>query len=133
MVVLNTFSRCVQETHMVVCGAGRPPARPISLIDLCARSIRIKQALTDGHGKFDLPCPRWLPPGPPRRRARGRRRVAGRGCNGAYGMSGADPVGDNGKVSADGKDGRARTPMAQTGMWVRTFRVGTGMWTRMLR
>jgi hypothetical protein len=59
-------------------------------------------------------------------------------------MSGADPVGDNGKTSADGKDGRAQPPMAQTdiwswtavagtGMWVRTFRAGTGMWERTLR
>jgi hypothetical protein len=59
-------------------------------------------------------------------------------------MSGADHVGDNGKASADGKDGRARTPMVQTGiwaqtevadtgMWARTFRAGTGMWVRTLR
>jgi hypothetical protein len=100
--------------------------------------------LTDGHGKSDLPCPRWLPPGPPRRRASGRRRVAGCGRNGAYGMLGADSVGDNGKASADGKDGRAQTPMAQTGIWARmevagtgmwaqTFRAGTGMWARTLR
>jgi hypothetical protein len=53
-------------------------------------------------------------------------------------MSGADLVGDNGKAGANGKDGRARTPMAQTSMWAwtavagmvilaRTFRVDTGM------
>ena len=33
----------------------------------------------------------------------------------------------------DRKDGRARTPMVQTCMWVRMFRSGTGMWARMLR
>jgi hypothetical protein len=65
--------------------------------------VRVKWALTDCHGKSDLPCPRWLPPGPPRHHA-GRR-----GRNGAYGMSGADPMGDNGKASVDGKDGWART------------------------
>jgi hypothetical protein len=70
--------------------------------------------------------------------------VAGRRRNGAYGMSSTDPVGDNGKASADGKDGQARTPMVQTGiwawtavagtgMWAHTFRAGTGMWARTLR
>jgi hypothetical protein len=53
-------------------------------------------------------------------------------------------VGNNGKAGTDGKDGRARTPMVQTGMWVRmavastgmwarTFWAGIGMWARMLR
>jgi hypothetical protein len=42
-------------------------------------------------------------------------------------------VGDNGKASADGKDGQARTPMAQTGIWARTKVVGTGMWARTFR
>jgi hypothetical protein len=42
-------------------------------------------------------------------------------------------VGDNGKASADGKDGRARTPMAQTGIWARTAVAGTGMWARTFR
>jgi hypothetical protein len=113
-------------------------------IDLRARPVRVKRALTDGHGKSDLPCPRWLPPGPPRRRISGRRCVAGRGRNGVYGMSGTDLVGDNGKAGTDGKDGRVRTPMAQmgiwarmaaagTGMWARTFWAGTGMWARTLR
>jgi hypothetical protein len=41
-------------------------------------------------------------------------------------MSGADSVGDNGKASADGKEGRARTPMAQTGLWARTEVAGYG-------
>jgi hypothetical protein len=98
----------------VVCGAGRPPwppARPVRPIDLRARLVRVKRALTCGHGKSDLPCLRWLPLGPPRRRGSGRRRVAGRGRNGTYGMSGADPVGDSGKAGADGKDGRAQTRM----------------------
>jgi hypothetical protein len=119
-------------------------AHPIRPIDLCARPIRVKWALTDRHGKSDLPCPRWLPPRPPHRRASRRRRVVGHGRNGAYGMSSADPVGDNGKAGADGIDGRAWTPMAQTGMWTRTegagmgiwaqtFRAGTGMWARTLR
>jgi hypothetical protein len=59
-------------------------------------------------------------------------------------MSGADPMGDNRKASADGKNGWARTPMAQMGIWMRTavvgtgmsaqtFWVGTSMWARMLR
>jgi hypothetical protein len=126
------------------CLWGGPPAHPIRPIDLRARPVRVKRALTNGHGKSDLPCPRWLPPRPPRRRTSGRRRVAGHGCNGVYRMSGADPMGDNGKASADGKNGWARTPMAQTGiwawtevagtgMWARTFRAGTGMWARTLR
>jgi hypothetical protein len=59
--------------------------------------------------------------------------VAGRRRNGAYGMSSTDPVGDNGKASADGKDGQARTAVAGTGMWAQTFRAGTGMWARTLR
>jgi hypothetical protein len=124
------------EEPRVVCGAGRPPwppARPVRPIDLRARLIRVKRALTGGHGKSDLPCPRWLPHGPPRRHGSGRRRVAGRGRNGAYGMSGADPVGDNGKAGVDGKDGQARTPMAQTVLWARTEAAGTGMWARTLR
>jgi hypothetical protein len=54
----------------------------------------------------------------------------GRGRNGAYGMSGADLVGDNGKAGADGKDGRARTRIAQTVLWARTEAAGTGMWAR---
>jgi hypothetical protein len=91
-----------------ICGLGclwgGPPARLIRPIDLHTRPVRVKLALTDGHGKSDLPCPHWLPLGPPRRRASGRICVAGRGRNGMYGMSGADPVGDNGKASADGKD-----------------------------
>jgi hypothetical protein len=73
-------------------------ARPICPIDLRARLVRVKRALTDRHGKSDLPCPRWLPPGPPRHWA------SGRGRNGAYLMSSADPVGDNGKAGVDGKD-----------------------------
>jgi hypothetical protein len=100
------------------CLWGGPPAwaaRPVCPMDLRARSIRVKQALTV-HGKSNLPCPRWLPPGPPHHHASGRRREAGRGRNGTYGMSGADPVGDNGKAGKGGKDGRARTPLAQTGM-----------------
>jgi hypothetical protein len=141
---VNLKKNSVLIISRVVCGAGRPPARPVRPIDLRARLVRVKRALTGGHGKFDLPCPHWLPPGPPRHRGSGRRCVAGRGRNGAYGMSGADPVGDNGKAGADGKDGRARTPMVQTimwarteaagtGMWARTFRAGTGMWARTLR
>jgi hypothetical protein len=94
------------------CLWGGPPARPVRPIDLRARLVRVKRALTSGHGKSDLPCPRWLPRGPPHRRGSGRRCVAGRGRNGAYGMLGADPVGDNGKVGADRKDGRARTRIA---------------------
>jgi hypothetical protein len=36
-------------------------------------------------------------------------RDVGRGRNGAYGMSGADPVGDSGKAGTDGRtDGRGR-------------------------
>jgi hypothetical protein len=70
-------------------------ARPI---DLRARLVRVKRALTDRHDKSDLPCLRWLPPGPPHHWA------SRRGRNGAYLMSGADPVGDNEKAGADGKD-----------------------------
>jgi hypothetical protein len=121
------------EKNLCIGGIG-----PGLSVGRAARPIRVKRALTDGHGKSDLPCPRWLPPIPPRRRASGRRRVAGHGCNGAYRMLGADPMGDN------GKDGRARTPMAQkgiwvltavvgTGMWLRTFQASTGMWARTLR
>jgi hypothetical protein len=51
---------------------------------------------------------------------------------GAYGMSGADLVGNNGKAGADGKDGRAWTLMAQTVLWARTEAAGTGMWARSL-
>jgi hypothetical protein len=112
--------------------AARPPARSVRPIDLRARSVRVKRALTGSHGKSDLFCPSWLPPGPPRRRGSGRGRVAGRGRNGAYGMLGVDPVGDNGKAGADGKDGRARTPMAQTVLWAQTEAAGTGMWARTL-
>jgi hypothetical protein len=79
------------------CLWGGPPARSVRLIDLRARLVRVKWALTDRHGKSDLPCPRWLPPRPPRHWA------SGRGRNGAYLMSGANPVGDNGKASVDGK------------------------------
>jgi hypothetical protein len=96
-------------------------ARPVRPIDLRARPVRVKRALTGGHGKSDLPCPRWLPRRPPRRRG------SGRGCNGTYGMSGVDPVGDNGKAGADGKDGRARTRIAQMILWARTEAAGTGM------
>jgi hypothetical protein len=115
------------------CLWGGPPARLIRPIDLRARPVRVKWALIDSHGKSDLPCPRWLPPGSPRRRASGRRHVAGRGCNGTYAMSGADPVCDNRKASTDWKDGRARMSMAQTGIWTRTEVAGTGMWARMFR
>jgi hypothetical protein len=68
-----------------------------------------------------------------RARTQWRVRDIGRGHNGAYGMSGADPVGDNGKAGADGKDGRARTPIAQTVLWARTEAAGTGMWARTFR
>jgi hypothetical protein len=85
-----------------VARATRPPAR-YALIDLRARPVRVKRALTDRHGKSDLPYPRLLPPRPPRCRA------SGSGYNGMYGMSGTDPMSDNGKVGADGKDRRART------------------------
>jgi hypothetical protein len=51
-------------------------ARPI---DLRTRPVRIKRALTNRHGKSDLPCPRWLPPGPPHRQASGREWDVGRG------------------------------------------------------
>jgi hypothetical protein len=74
-------------------------ARPVRPIDLRARLVRVKRALTDHHGNSDLPCPRWLPHGPPRHWA------SERGRNGVYLMSGADPVGDNGKVGVDGKAG----------------------------
>jgi hypothetical protein len=77
------------------CLWGGPPARPI---DLRARPVRVKRALTDRHGKSDLPCPRWLPPGPPRCRASGRKH------NGAYEMSSADPVGSNEKAGMDGRE-----------------------------
>jgi hypothetical protein len=126
----RNLKRCLAELARVVCGAGRPPwplARPVRPIDLRARPVRVKRALTGGHGKSDLPYPRWLPPGPPRHRG------SRRGCNGAYGMSGADLVGDNGKAGADGKDGRARTPMAQTVLWARTEAASTGMWARTLQ
>jgi hypothetical protein len=46
-----------------------------------------------------------------RARTQWRVRDVGRGRNSAYGMLGADPVGDSGKAGADGKDGRARTRM----------------------
>jgi hypothetical protein len=74
------------------CLWGGPSARPVCPIDLHAHPVRVKRALTGGHGKFDLPCPRWLPRGPPRRRGSGRRRVAGRERNGTYGTSGADAM-----------------------------------------
>jgi hypothetical protein len=48
------------------CLWGGPPARPVRPIDLRARLVRVKRALTNHHGKSDLPCPRWLPHGPPR-------------------------------------------------------------------
>jgi hypothetical protein len=80
-----------------------PPARSIRPIDLRACLVRVKRALTGGHGKSDLPCPRWLPPGPPRRRTSGRRRVAERGRNSAYGMLDTDPMGDNGKRAQTGR------------------------------
>jgi hypothetical protein len=48
-------------------------------------------------------------------------------------MSGADPVGDNEKAGADGKDGRAQTPIAQTILWAWTEAAGTGMWARTFR
>jgi hypothetical protein len=101
----------------VVCGAGRlpwPPACPICPIDLRARLVRVKQALTGGHGKSDLLCPRWLPHGPPRRRGSRRRCVAGRGRNGAYGTSGADTMARTGC--------RALTLWATTGRRARTGR-----------
>jgi hypothetical protein len=55
-----------------------------------------------------------------------------------------DPMDDNGKAGAGGKDGLAQMPMAQTGMWAwtavagmgilaQTFRAGTGMWAWTLR
>jgi hypothetical protein len=128
-----------KQPEMQGCLWGRPAARPVRPIDHRACPVRVKRELTGGHGKSDLPYPRWLPPGPPRRRESERGRVAGRGRNGAYKMSGADPVGDNGKAGADekagadGKDGRARTPMAQTVLWARTEAAGTGMWARTLQ
>jgi hypothetical protein len=97
-------------------------ARPVRPIDLRARLVRVKQALTGGHGKFDLPCPRWLPRGPPCRRRSRRRRVAGRGRNGAYGTSGADAMARTGC--------RALTLWATTGRRARTGRTdgrGRGM------
>jgi hypothetical protein len=84
--------------HNQGCLWGGPPARPIRPIDLHARLVRVKRALTDRHGKSDLPCPRWLPPKLPRHW------TSGRGRNGAYLMSGADPVGDNEKAGADEKE-----------------------------
>jgi hypothetical protein len=48
-------------------------------------------------------------------------------------MSGTDPVGDNGKAGADGKNGRARMPIAQMVLWARMEATGTGMWARTLR
>jgi hypothetical protein len=129
----------------VVYGAGRPPwppARPVRPIDLRARLVRVKRALTGGHGKSDLPCPRWLPRGPPRRRG------SGRGRNGAYGMSGTDAVACTGRRAltlwattgrwartgrTDEKDGRARTRIAQTILWAQTEAVGTDMWARTFR
>jgi hypothetical protein len=62
-------------------------ARPIHPIDLRVRSVRVKRALTDGHGKSDLPCPHWLTPRPLRCRASGRKRVARHGRNGADAMA----------------------------------------------
>ena len=126
------------------CLSGGLPARLVRSIDLCAHPIRVKRALIDPHGKSDLPYPCWLPLGPPHRRVGGRRRIAKRGRNGKYGMSGADPVGNNGMAGTDGKDGRERTSMAQTDMgarmavadtrmWARTFRAGIGMWVQTLR
>jgi hypothetical protein len=82
-----------QEARLSMGRRGGPPAR----------LVRVKRALTNCHGKSHLPYPRWLLPGPPHRWA------SGRGRNGAYGMSGTNPVGDNGKAGADGKDGQART------------------------
>jgi hypothetical protein len=114
--------------NRVVCGAGRPPARPVRPIDLRARPVRVKRALTGGHGKSDLPCPRWLPRGPPRRRGSGRRRVAGRGRNGAYGTSGADAMAHMGC--------RALTLWATTGRRARTGRMngrGRGLRKRFCR
>jgi hypothetical protein len=37
------------------CLWGGPPARPVRPIDLRARLVRVKRALTGGHGKSDLP------------------------------------------------------------------------------
>jgi hypothetical protein len=96
------------------CLWGGPPARPVHPIDLRARLVRVKRALTGGHGKSDLPCPRWLPRGPPRRRGSGRRRVARHGRNGAYGTSGADAMARTGC--------RALTLWATTGRRARTGR-----------
>jgi hypothetical protein len=89
-------------------------ARPVRPIDLRARPVRVKRALTGGHGKSDLPCPRWLPRRPPRRRGSGRRRVAGRGRNGTYRTSGADAMARTGC--------RALTLWATTGRRARTGR-----------
>jgi hypothetical protein len=86
------------------CLWGGPPTCPIHSIDLRDRLVRVKRALTDRHGKSDLPCPCWLPPGMPCRCTSERRRVAQRGRNGAYKISGADPMGDNGKAGADGRE-----------------------------
>ena len=109
-----------------------PPVRPVRPVDLMGRPIRIKWTLTDPHGKSDLPCPCWLPPGPPHRRAGRRRHIVGHGRKGADGMSGVDPVGDNGTAGTDGKDGQAWTKVVDTGMWVRPFWSGTGMWVQTL-
>ena len=115
----------------VVFGTGRLsrlPVCPVCPVDLIGCPIRVKRTLTDPHGKSDLPCPRWLPPGPPRRRAGGRRRVARRGRNGMYRMSGVDPMGDNGTAGVDRKDGRVWTPVVQTGMGAQTAVADMGMW-----
>jgi hypothetical protein len=111
---VNLKKNSVLIISRVVCGAGRPPARPVRPIDLRARLVRVKRALTGGHGKFDLPCPRWLPLGPPRRRRSGHRRVAGRGRNGVYGTSGADAMARTGC--------RALTLWATAGRRARTGR-----------
>jgi hypothetical protein len=89
---------------------GGPPARPVCPIDLRARPVRVKRALTGGHGKSNLPCPRWLPPGPPRGCGSGRVRDVGRGpCGqqreggrGREGRTGVDADGANGSVGTDG-------------------------------
>jgi hypothetical protein len=88
----RSLSELAVDATRVLCGAGRLPARPVRPIDLRSRLVRVKRALTGGLGKSDLPCPCWLPLGPPRRCGSGRRRVAGRGRNGAYGTSGADAM-----------------------------------------
>jgi hypothetical protein len=110
------------------CLWGGPPACPVRPIDLRARLVRVKRALTGGHGKSDLPCPRWLPRGPPRHRGSGRKCVAGRGRNGAYGTSGADAMARTGC--------RALTLWATTGRRARTGRTdgrGRGLRKRFCR